>query len=135
MLTATLAIVALLGGTQLISVPPLYAAAALGLAGFKGINLEYHLRQRAGWAKLDRYVRFAIYFAPALFLAQTLFYAVGLTRVWWGADVVSGDEYNLDILHTLLLATTGALVLLDAGLMIVRHNRRGEDSRAMVVGF
>ncbi len=129
-----LAIVPLALGAPLLSSPLLLGLCAVGLAFVKAVDLEMHVRQRAAWAKLEWFLRVALYTVPAVVCIQILYYSIIHLSLWWGADISPESEARLDTLLLLLHLVVIAYIVADAVITVVRHRIRGADPQLAING-
>lgn len=134
LLTASLSVTFLSAGPRLLASPGLYTLGAIGLAFFKALDIEFHLRSRAVWSPLDRLTRIAIFAGPIVFLLQLLYHAFGLVRLSLGNDLGLAEFERLNRTGVLLCGMVVVLVVIDTALVLVRHYQRGEDASVQAVG-
>jgi transcriptional regulator with AAA-type ATPase domain len=126
-----LAELATLAATQrpLLSADPwLFAVAVTGLALFKPLNLDLHLRARSGWASTGLPIKLAIYTAPLIFLGQILFFHIRrVSSSSLSAAARDGIEQQLSRFGALLLGASALLLAVDVLTLLIRYHVRGKD--------
>lgn len=132
-LLLSLAGLGLTEGLRIMSDPAIFCFSALGVAFFKPVNLEMHLRHRSAWQDLGAPTRLAIFAAPLIFIVQLMIASGSLLMMSWGSDVTVDNVAHIESLWTLLLAVVALMIVVDAGLLIVRHQRRGEEHSMVAV--
>jgi DNA-binding NtrC family response regulator len=121
-------LLALAGHDARYASPLMLNVSLLGLALYKPLNMEFHMRQRSDWARMESLARLALYVAPLIFVSQLFFYTFGLFRLWWGGDVAPDIDHRAYFLQLLLFGAIVVLVAIDFGIMVWRH--RSDDVEA-----